>query len=65
MLNFFEDSCVCEIIESWLVYASKFSWIARSYFLTETEKLFGLHCSYKKLQEKKWGEFKSDQKYFA
>ena len=38
MLNIFEFSHVKEIVESWLVYAKKFSWIIQSCFLTETIK---------------------------
>ena len=37
-LNIFEFSHVREIIESWLVYVNKFSWIIQSCFLTETIK---------------------------
>ena len=37
MLNIFEFSYEKEIIESWLVYLNKFSWIIQSCFLTETE----------------------------
>ena len=38
MLNFFEFSRVKEIVQSWLVYAKKFSRIIQSLFLTETIK---------------------------
>ena len=35
IFNTFEFSHVREIMESWLVHASKFSWIIKSCFLTE------------------------------
>ena len=38
MLNMFEFSYVKEIVESWLVYLNKFSWIIQLCFLTETIK---------------------------
>ena len=38
MLNIFELFCVWEIVESWLIYANKFSWITQLYFLTEITK---------------------------
>ena len=38
MWNIFEFSHVQEIVESWLVYVNKFSWIIQSFFLTETIK---------------------------
>ena len=38
MLNFFEFSEVWENKEAWLVYVNKVSWIAQSYFLTNTVK---------------------------
>ena len=37
-LNTFEFSNVNGIVESWLVYVNKFSWIIQSCFLTETTK---------------------------
>ena len=38
MLNIFEFSNVKKILEPWLVYLNKFSWIIQSCFLTETIK---------------------------
>ena len=35
MLNIFEFSRVWENVESWLVYANKFFWIAQLYFSTD------------------------------
>ena len=38
MLNIFEFSRVWENVESWLVYAIKFFWIAQPYFLADIIK---------------------------
>ena len=38
VLNILEFPYVKEIVESWLVYLNKFSWIIQSCFLTETMK---------------------------
>ena len=38
MLNISEFSHMKEIVESWLFYVNKFSWIIISRFLTETMK---------------------------
>ena len=38
MLEIFEFSHMKEIVESWLVYANKFSWIIQSCFSNETIK---------------------------
>ena len=38
ILNIFEISWVWENVESWLVYANKFFWIAQPYFLTDIIK---------------------------
>ena len=35
-----------EIVESWLVYVNKFSWITQSCFLTEAIKLVPVSFSY-------------------
>ena len=35
----FEFSHVKQMLESWLVYANKLSWIIQSYFLTDNIKL--------------------------
>ena len=38
MLNSFEFSRAWENVESWLVYANKFFWIAQPYFSTDIIK---------------------------
>ena len=38
MLNSFEFSRAWENVESWLVYANKFFWIAQSYFSTNIKQ---------------------------
>ena len=38
ILNIFEFSLVKEIVESWLVYVNKLSWVIQSRFLTDRIK---------------------------